>query len=180
MMGVDSWHTKFSLLLLSTILCVTCAEVTARVFWRISYDVLFRDPGRILYAYYPDLKKIDRKNPDLDDEFYDILLLGGSVLSREWGQIEQCLSEQLAFNTKRKVRIFNLSKPAHTSRDNRLKYSALGAARFEMVVLYHGINEVRANNVPPELFREDYTHFYWYKIVNTLASYHEKTSFALP
>jgi hypothetical protein len=31
-----------------------------------------------------------------------------------------------------------------------------------------------------EIFREDYAHYSWYEIVNTLAPYHRTTSFALP
>src|SRR5262249_40130461 len=40
--------------------------------------------------------------------------------------------------------------------------------------------EARANNAPPDIFREDYAHYAWYKIVNTLAPYHGTASFALP
>ena len=67
----------------------------------------------------------------------------------------------------------------HTSRDSWLKYAALGEARFELVVFYDGIVERlrgtqdqgeimkkkkdetkrRANNAPPDIFREDYAHY---------------------
>lgn len=168
------WCTRFILFLLSALLFVVSAEVAARALWR------FRNPGRILYAFYPELQRVDTKRPAHDDAFYDILLLGGSTLHKNWGQVEQDLLEQLAYNGYRNVRIFNLAEPAHTSRDSWLKYAALGAARFELVIIYDGINEVRANNAPPEIFREDYSHYSWYKIVNTLAPYHRTTSFALP
>jgi hypothetical protein len=154
--------------------------VAARAFWRLSNGVSFRNPGRILYAYYPELQRVDTERPAKGDKFYDILLLGGSVLNKDWGSVEEALREQLAYNGHRNVRIFNLATPAHTSRDSWLKYAALGEARFELVIFYHGINEVRANNAPPEIFREDYAHYSWYEIVNSLASYHGTTSFALP
>jgi hypothetical protein len=70
--------------------------------------------------------------------------------------------------------------PAHNSRDSYLKYAALTEARFELVIVYDGINNVRANNAPPEIFRKNYAHYSWYEIVNKLASYHGATSFALP
>jgi hypothetical protein len=154
--------------------------VAARAFWRLRYRVPFGNPGRILYAYYPELKRVDRERPTRGNAFYDILFLGASTLHKDWGQVEKALLEQLAYNGHRNVRIFNLAQIAHTSRDSWLKYAALGEARFELVVFYDGINEARANNAPPEIFREDYSHYSWYKVVNTLAPYHGTTSFALP
>lgn len=124
--------------------------------------------------------RIDWAQPAHDDDSYDILLLGGSALHRDWGQIEEALAERLAENGRKRVRIFNLAMPAHTSRDSRLKYAALADARFELVVFYHGINEARANNAPPDVFQSDYSHYSWYKIVNGLAAYHGTASFALP
>ena len=174
------WRTRFIRFLLLVLLCAVSAEVAARAFWRLRYRVPFGNPGRILYAYYPELKRVDRERPTRGNAFYDILFLGASTLHKNWGQVEQNLLEQLADNGHRNVRIFNLAEPAHTSRDSWLKYTALGEARFELVVFYDGINEARANNAPPEIFREDYAHYSWYKIVNTLASYHGTTSFALP
>lgn len=174
------WHTGLILFLISAVLCVVSAEVTARAFWHLRHGVPFRDPSRILYAYYPELRSVDTERPAQGDAFFDILFLGGSVLHRHWGQVEQALREQMAYNGHRNIRIFNLAMPAHTSRDSRLKYAALGEARFELVLFYHGINEARVNNAPPEIFREDYAHYSWYESVNTLASYHGTASFALP
>jgi len=174
------WPTRFILFLLSALLCAVFAEVTARTFWRLRHGVPFGNPGRILYAYYPELRRIDKERPTRSDEFYDILLLGASTLHKNWGEVEQNLLEQLAYKGHRNVRIFNLAMRAHTSRDSWLKYAALGEARFELVVFYDGINEARANNAPPDIFREDYAHYAWYKIVNTLAPYHGTASFALP
>jgi len=174
------WRTKLLLFLLSALLCVVCAEVAARAFWRLRYGVPLRHPDRLLYAFYPELEQVDRARPTHGDAFYDILFLGASTLHKDWGQVEQSLREQLAYHGYRNVRIFNLAQSSQTSRDSWLKYAALDEARFELVVFYDGINEARANNVPPEQFREDYTHYSWYKMVNTLAPYHGTASFALP
>ena len=174
------WPTRFIRFLLLVLLCAVSAEVAARAFWRLRYGVPFGNPGRILYAYYPELRRIDKERPTRGNEFYDILFLGASTLHKGFGQVEEDLLEQLAYNGHRNVRIFNLARPAHTSRDSWLKYAALGEARFELVVFYDGINEARANNAPPDIFREDYAHYSWYKIVNTLAPYHGTASFALP
>jgi hypothetical protein len=102
------------------------------------------------------------------------------VLHKDWSSVEMELREQLAYLGQRNVRVFNLAVPAHTSRDSLLKYAALGEARFDLVIFYHGINESRANNAPPEIFREDYGHYSWYENVNALAPYHGTAVFALP
>src|SRR5688572_28152016 len=36
------------------------------------------------------------------------------------------------------------------------------------------------NSAPPEIFKEDYSHYAWYQIVNSLESYHGRASIALP
>jgi hypothetical protein len=165
--------------LVAALICVIAAELMARAFW-YQRGVPFNDPGRILYAYYPELKAVDEARPRKKRKYYDILFLGASVLNREWGEVEQALLEQLDRSGHPNVRIFNLAVPAHTSRDSWLKYSALGKAPFDLVVFYHGINETRANNAPPTIFRDDYSHFSWYETANMLAGYHGKALFALP
>ena len=176
----SNWRRKLSFLLLSLLVFVVVGEVAARAFWKIQYDVPLLNPSQILYIYYPELKRVDAIKPNHSDDTYDILLLGGSVLHWVLGTVERELLEQLAYEGHRNVRIFNLSKPAQTSRDSWLKYLAVGDARFDLVIFYHGINETRANNVPPELFRQDYSHYSWYELVNELAPYHKVSSLALP
>lgn len=155
-------------------------EVAARGFWSLRHGIPVGSPGRILHAWYPELERVARKQPSRQDGFYDVLLLGGSALNGEWGSVEQALAERLAFAGRRNVRVFNLAMAGHTTRDSRLKYAALRRARFELVVVYHGINDTRANNVPPELFRDDYSHYTWYETVNAMARYSGRTRFALP
>ena len=175
-----SWRVRLLPLVLSALLCVVSAEAASRAFWRFAYGVPLRDPGRILNVYYPGLRAVDWQRPSHGDEFYDILLLGGSTLHQNWGEVEQSLHEQLAYGGHRNVRIFNLAQTSHTSRDSLLKYIAVGEARFELIIVYDGINDARVNNVPPELFREDYGHYSWYEAVNALAPYHGTAHFALP
>jgi hypothetical protein len=175
-----AWLIPLLALSLVGLVSAISLEVAARAFWSLRYDVPFGRPGHILYAFYPELRRVDYKRPSHDDEFYDVLFLGGSVLHRDWSQVEQALGEQLAFAGHRNVRVFNLAVPAHTSRDSRIKYSALRGPRFELVLVYHWINDARTNNVPPELFREDYGHYTWYETVNLLAPYHGRAKLALP
>jgi len=172
-------YAQLSLLLLVSVLCLAALEIGSRIFWR-ARGVPLRYPSRILYAYYPGLREIDQLRPSRTDDFYNILFLGASTLNRAWGEVEPALLERLGSNGYKKVRIFNLAESAHTSRDSLLKYAALDSARFDLVIIYDGINETRANNVPAKLFREDYGHYSWYEEVNTLAPYHGATSFVLP
>ncbi len=178
--GRALWPARLLSVVLFGLVMVGAAEVAARAFWRLKFGVSFRRPGPILYAFYPELGWPDFARPSRSDDQFDVLLLGGSVLHPDFGNIQQELREQLALIGHRKVRIFSMANPAHTSRDSWLKYSALTDARFDLVVFYHGINETRANNVPPELYQLDYSHFAWYQIVNALAPYHRNASFALP
>jgi hypothetical protein len=174
------YATKVTLLVLSLLVSVVMAEIGSRTFWLLRYDVSIRHPSRILNALYPELDRVGWDRFAHDDEYFDVLLLGGSVIHANFGNVEGELLEQLAARGRRNVRIVNLAMPAQTSRDSWLKYAALPDARFELVVLYHGMNDVRVNNAPPDVFREDYSHYSWYQAVNTLAPYHGKSWFALP
>lgn len=47
----------------------------------------------------------------------------------------------------------------HTTRASVIKYDYLFSNyQFDYVLIYHGINDLWANNVPPERFRQDYSH----------------------
>src|SRR5262249_60387409 len=51
---------------------------------------------------------------------------------------------------------------------------------FDLVLGYDGTNEARANNVPPELSRDDYGNYGWYEVVNALARHQGRARFAFP
>jgi hypothetical protein len=160
-------------------LCLLSLELTARVFWRLRGVPMTR-PDRVLQAFYPGLAQIDARGERWNAAPTRVLLLGGSTLNPRWGTVQAELREQLIFAGVPDVRIFNLAAPGLTSRDSRLAYEAIGPERFDLVVVYDGINEARANNVPPELFRDDYGHYGWYEIVNALARHHGRARLALP
>lgn len=168
------------LLCASLLLCAAGLEALARGYWWLRAGVPPLAPGRLLEAAYPELRPLHESPPTRGDATADILLLGGSVLHESWGQVEAQLLEQLARAGRRDVRIHDLAEPAHTTRDSLEKYRALGDARFDAVVVYHGINDARANNAPPELFRDDYAHLPWYELVNALATAGPGARLALP
>jgi lysophospholipase L1-like esterase len=165
---------------LTTLVCLVALELGARGFWRLGYHLSFRHPNRVLDAFYPELRSVDEVQPRRGDGYYNVLMLGGSGLHHAWSQAEPALLEQLYLTGRKNARIFNFSAPAHTSRDSLLKYAALDDARFDLVLVYDGANEARTNNVPPEMFREDYSHYSWYATINAVAPYHRTAVFALP
>lgn len=172
-----AWRNAL-LLLVAVLASAALAEGLARGFWWLRSGVA--SPDRLLEALYPELRPLAERPPERGDATFDVLLLGGSVLHDSWGDVEEQLLEQLARAGHRDVHIHNLAQPAHTTRDSLVKYEALGGARFDLVVVYHGINDARANAAPPEVFRDDYSHLPWYELVDALAPAQGRARFALP
>jgi hypothetical protein len=97
-----------------------------------------------------------------------------------FGEIEEALLKKLTQNTRKAVRIHNLSRLAHTSLDSYTKYSKLEDKHFDLVIVYHGINEVRANNAPDAVYRADYSHYNWYRQVQKIEEHPELNYLAFP
>jgi hypothetical protein len=100
------------------------------------------------------------------DGDFRVLLLGGSVISDEFGTVGPKFREALSAHLGRKVRVYNLAYPARTSRDSVIKYRALEGKHFDLVVFYHGINDTHMNCCPPAMYRDDYTHCRWYSEID--------------
>ncbi|MDO9069107.1 MAG: hypothetical protein Q7W05_11705 [Deltaproteobacteria bacterium] len=182
-MACKKYFKKFAargmVFLLLVMVSIASAELVSRVFWS-RYSVPLLDPGRILYAYYPEMMQVEHDKPSKGDGHYNVLMLGGSVIHPEWGSVADELKKQLIRSGRQNVRIYNLAKPGHTSRDSWLKYTRLISSHFDLVVFYHGINDARANNAPPEIYKDDYSHYVWYEMVNAMAGYHGSARCALP
>mgnify|MGYP002825210444 CR=1 FL=1 len=116
----------------------------------------------VLGFYYPKLHSsgVLDVTPGADDDAFDVLLLGASVLEQTTGR----LKEQLQALVDRPVRLFDLSASVHTSRDSVFKLQAIENQRraFDLIVVYHGINDARMNCCSPGTFRRDYSHCGWY------------------
>ncbi|HAA49185.1 MAG TPA: hypothetical protein DCE43_05655 [Planctomycetaceae bacterium] len=110
--------------------------------------------------YYPELRSSGAVLAPIsrDDGVLDVLTLGGSVLL----QIESALERRLGSELGDRVRYYHLSTTAHTSRDSLLKYQQLSQRKFDVVILCHGINDIRMNYWPRADFQDDYTHCPWY------------------
>ena len=155
-------------------------EVASRTFMALQFGAPFWAPRDVIDHYYPEIAPVVRLAPRPDDGSFDVLILGASVINDTWGNVAELLADGWSDTVQMPVRIHNLSKPSHTTLDSYYKYLNLDGARFDQVVLYHGINEVRANNAPPDVFRTDYSHYRWYEEVNRIHSHRELGVLAFP
>jgi hypothetical protein len=176
-----SWRRRVLSWSLYAIYLVLLAEIASRAYWRFGKQVPFLKPNEIWYAFYPELKSSGVETaPVLDrDTTFDVLVLGGSTASPDFGTIGPDLQAAIETHIARPVRLFNLAAAAKTSRDSWLKYHALHNRHFDLVVIYDGINDTRMNNCPREDFRDDYTHCSWYRQVQ-LYQQQPASWFALP
>lgn len=178
--GAPSSRRRLLFILLWLVFMAVLIEGTSRFFWANHLHASITNLGDPETAFYPELYHVLHVHPSSHDSIIDVLLLGGSTVSTDFGSVPQALAERLTQATNRKVQVFSLGRPAHTSRDSYYKYRALSGVRFDAVVLYDGFNELRANNAPPAMFRDDYTHFAWYHLVQDVLDRHALTPLATP
>ena len=163
------------------VLCVISTELTCRLYWEYKIPGAFFDPDRIIYNYQRNLLETGLPDADVrgDDGYFDVLLLGGSVVSHGFARIDDYLAEGLS-GAKGPVRVWNGAEAAHTSRDSWEKYSLVADKHFDLVIVYNGINESRFNNAEPGRFRPDYSHVGWYRQINAFHEHREIGYFVLP
>ena len=160
--GRSSARKRVAKTVLWVVYCVVLIEVVAQFYAYFALDLApgGSDRGEAwLLSFYPELAAI-REEIGGEDSF-DVLLLGGSVL-REWGEVYG--RNQISTRTVdgRRVKLHVAARPAHTSLDSLLKAEYLGSDGIDLYIVYQSINEVRANNIPPEHWRDDYSHYSWY------------------
>ncbi len=127
---------------------------------------------QMIYAYYAPLKKINATPVDKNDDYFDILILGASVLdpSPDWpyARPEPHIYQMLDGKTSRKIRVHNLAQTAMNSLDSRMKMEYLKQSGYDLVIFYDAINDARANYAPDDIFRRDYSHYLWYEKVHAI------------
>jgi hypothetical protein len=168
---------RFVLIILFALAALT--EIGSRMLWSLgNKNSHFFSRDTVLHTYYPGLaKRALSKLRKHADKNFDILLLGGSVLTDSWTDVNSAIIRSLPSVDGREFRIHNLARSGHTSRDSLLKYRLLDPHQFDLVVIYHGINEARTNNCPPDMFRDDYSHMEWYAEVNSVVSNRPASSY---
>jgi lysophospholipase L1-like esterase len=140
------------------------------------YGYPFIKPGNYLYSgFYPLIEELRAKNVRNDDDIEDVLILGGSVISTPWSNMESRLDTILRkkYGKKKRFAFYNVASAGHTSMDNLIKYKSLPNHWFDLVIFYEAINENRANCIPEKDFRIDYSHMKWYNDIYRLQNHPE-------
>jgi hypothetical protein len=139
-------------------------EVVLRLFY-FGFDTRIFNPyqGFITNHYSELIPIFDRDSRD-EKDVTTVLILGGSVIST-WSHMEKWLEKLLQPHATngRSIRVYNAAASANSSLDNLIKYQLLADQHFDLVIYYEAINETRFNNIPAELFRDDYSHVAWYR-----------------
>lgn len=150
-------RAEAALLAISLVIALLLLEAGSRALYARDERLPYFFPPE--YLVYPPLYHVMR---DYSPDATNVLLLGGSVLNGA-GQ-----SRKLESALDSGWRVYNVAQNAHSSLDSVTKYRWLTehGYRFDYVVFYHGINDVRANNAPPDVFRDDYSHYLFYRLVH--------------
>lgn len=162
------------------LLLALVVEVAARAYWFTRFGIGPLDTRAPATAFYPELLPILASQPSSRDPIIDVLLLGASVLSEDFGSVPQALREELALATRREVRVWSPGQKAQGALDSLYQYRGLAGVGFDAVVIYHGLNELRANNVPPELFHSDFSHYAYYETLRDVLGDGRLWPFAAP
>ncbi len=159
--------------LVEALVVVAALEIGARLYWWITAGVPPLHPDEVVQVFYPELAQLPEEGVSDRDEVFDLALLGASVLHPNFGDVSARIGSTAAALGSRPVRVFNLAMPSQTSLDSRFKRLETARDRFDLVLVYHGINDVRANACPPELFRDDYSHWSWYRYLSSYRRHRE-------
>jgi len=159
---------------------VILIEIASRAFLAICYDTSFLRTHDFIYHFYPELKVAERGISRGKPDAFRILFLGGSVISSRYCKVDSILGTMIAAQTDRTIESCNMALKAQTSRDTWYKYRHLEKYHFDLLVLYHGINELRTNNCPEQIYRDDYSHYSFYHELNTLMDHPELPVISFP
>ena len=153
--------------LLITVITVLCVELVTRLYCALEYKSAIHDsPKEIIYrVIYPVLRENNTKTTK-DDGYFDILILGSSTMEMHYNVIGRLITEKLWFKGI-KTRVFNLSMAGQTSLDQYYKYKSL-ENRYDLILYYDAINDLRANNAPASEFSQDYRHYSVYRVLHDL------------
>ncbi|MGE3806242.1 MAG: SGNH/GDSL hydrolase family protein [Gemmataceae bacterium] len=170
------WKTRLCLLgTLALILAVGC-ECIARGYWLIAKGIPLLRGDQLWRVHFPEFAEanIAEAPSTHDDDHFDVLVLAASVWNKHFGDLDQRLARALESRLGRPVRVFNLAYPGRTSLDSYQRYRRLADKRFDLVIVYHGINDNYLNNCLPALFRADYRHAARYERLLALDDYHTR------
>lgn len=161
---------------INAIIIVILIELVFRIFLASVLNISFLATYNIPQSGFYNINHL----PSTEEADLSVLLLGGSVLYKDYGSVESILQHTLEDQLHKKVLVTNLSYPAHVSRDSYEKYSMLKSKHYDYIIIYHGINETRMNNCPREVFKNDYSHSKWFTFLNIIKSHKERSITVIP
>lgn len=168
MKRIRAKRKRLKFLLLYTVFVFLLFEGSFRTYLALRGNASFFRPADVILDSYPELALCRNIGDDASDNTLDILILSGSALNANFVDIGGLLIQRIKKVCQTQPRIYNLSMLAHSTRDSFLKRSLLSNASFDIVVVYHGINDARANNCPDKMFDTSYSHYQFYERVNAL------------
>lgn len=136
-----------------------------RLFFWIRYERNSSEPmadvDHVWRHHYEELwtENVLAAKPSLDDDRFDVLLLGGSVAE----QVAEKLQAQFEAQTDQPVHVYSVARAAHSTRDSLNKFRRLSDKKFDAVIIYHGINEVSMSYIEDSKYKDDYSHCGWYR-----------------
>ena len=126
------------------------------------------------HMFHAELALVEQAAPRQPGDV-DVLLLGGSVLDPSWSQVGARLERRLQQALDERggeppahVHVFDLARAGQTTLDSFYKYRWLAGRHFDLVIVYDAINDVRFNDCPPELFRDDYGQSIWFRVLASM------------
>lgn len=161
-------------IILGSIVFLFC-ELLLRLYLVCIGYPFWQPKNALVEKFYPEVAQIKDAYQANKEVEKHVLLLGGSVISSGWSKMENRLDTLLPqlLGSSTTVKTYNAAIAGHSSRDNLLKYQLLTSIPFDLVIYYEAINENRANNIPYEFFKNDYSHIAWYEEIELLRAHPE-------
>jgi GDSL-like Lipase/Acylhydrolase family len=152
--------TRLALVTTALLSVLVSLEVASRLYCWCKMHVSPVATGRLWNVYFPEFDKsgIEQVSSADSEGAYKVLVLGPSVWYPGYSDLGARLEKDLQKELARPVRLYNLAYPGRTSRDALLLYRRLAAYHFDLVVVYHGINDQALNNCAREVYQANYCH----------------------
>jgi hypothetical protein len=159
------------------------------------FETPFFKPSKIIESYYPIFKDI--QNYKYDKNKINLLVLGGSVVYNDTIHVGKEAKSFLNMPTvtydahfcainklipEAEFNVLSLAMSGHNSLDSwyKYKYCKRNNIKFDYVLPYHGINDLRTNNIWRKNFNINYRHVEFYDELYIINRHPEINFFTAP
>ena len=170
---------RWILLAVYLVFLLLLVEVCSRAFLTLTMGASPLRPSGGINRFYPEVGQALAERGE-GERTVRVLFLGGSVLAPGERDIQWVLQQELGQRVGRPVQVINVARHAHMTPDSLRKYRMLADQRFDLVIFYHAINDVRANICPDDVYRDDYSHMLWHRNINRFTAHGELDVLAFP